>query len=277
MTNEIILMWAAVTLYAIGAVLYVIGAVFGRDRLDKVALVASLVGVVPHVAAIAIRWVRVGHGPYLGFYEVVSSFALFAVLGLALLAWRMPGLKRLGTVIMPLAFLLIGGAMLAPTSDLEITGTLASWWLTLHVTFAKLAAGSFITAFALAVAYLVRDGGGEGRFARWFEKLPGQEVVDDLVFRFVGIGFVFLSIMIVAGAIWANEAWNRYWAWDPIETWSLIWWLTYAVYLHLRLTLGWRGRKSAWYAVAALPVALFALVGVAIVYNSIHGAYLTGY
>ena len=277
MTNEIILMWAAVTLYAVGAVLYVIGAVFGRDRLDKVALVASLVGVVPHVAAIAIRWVRVGHGPYLGFYEVVSSFALFAVLGLALLAWRMPGLKRLGTVIMPLAFLLIGGAMLAPTSDLEITGTLASWWLTLHVTFAKLAAGSFITAFALAVAYLVRDGGGEGRFARWFEKLPGQEVVDDLVFRFVGIGFVFLSIMIVAGAIWANEAWNRYWAWDPIETWSLIWWLTYAIYLHLRLTLGWRGRKSAWYAVAALPVALFALVGVAIVYNSIHGAYLTGY
>jgi len=277
MTNEIILMWATVTLYAIGAVLYVIGAVFGRDRLDKVALVASLVGVVPHVAAIAIRWVRVGHGPYLGFYEVVSSFALFAVLGLALLAWRMPGLKRLGTVIMPLAFLLIGGAMLAPTSDLEITGTLASWWLTLHVTFAKLAAGSFITAFALAVAYLVRDRGGEGRFARWFEKLPGQEVVDDLVFRFVGVGFVFLSIMIVAGAIWANEAWNRYWAWDPIETWSLIWWLTYAVYLHLRLTLGWRGRKSAWYAVAALPVALFALVGVAIVYNSIHGAYLTGY
>lgn len=277
MTNEIVLMWAAVTLYALGAVLYAVGAVFGHERLDKAALAASLAGVVPHVAAIAIRWVRVGHGPYLGFYEVVSSFALFAVLGLALLVWRMPGLKRLGTVIMPLAFLLIGGAMLTPSSDLEITGTLASWWLTLHVTFAKLAAGSFITAFALAVAYLVRDRGGDGRFARWFEKLPSQEIVDDLVFRFVGVGFVFLSIMIVAGAIWANEAWNRYWAWDPIETWSLIWWLTYAVYLHLRLTLGWRGRKSAWYAVAALPVALFALVGVAIVYNSIHGAYLTGY
>lgn len=277
MTNEIVLMWAAVTLYALGAVLYVVGAVFGHERLDKAALAASLAGVVPHVAAITIRWVRVGHGPVLGFYEVVSSFALFAVLGLALLAWRMPGLKRLGTVIMPLAFLLIGGAMLTPSSDLEITGTLASWWLTLHVTFAKLAAGSFITAFALAVAYLVRDRGGDGRFARWFEKLPSQEIVDDLVFRFVGVGFVFLSIMIVAGAIWANEAWNRYWAWDPIETWSLIWWLTYAVYLHLRLTLGWRGRKSAWYAVAALPVALFALVGVAIVYNSIHGAYLTGY
>lgn len=277
MTNEIVLMWAAVTLYALGAVLYVVGAVFGHERLDKAALAASLAGVVPHVAAITIRWVRVGHGPVLGFYEVVSSFALFAVLGLALLVWRMPGLKRLGTVIMPLAFLLIGGAMLTPSSDLEITGTLASWWLTLHVTFAKLAAGSFITAFALAVAYLVRDRGGDGRFARWFEKLPSQEIVDDLVFRFVGVGFVFLSIMIVAGAIWANEAWNRYWAWDPIETWSLIWWLTYAVYLHLRLTLGWRGRKSAWYAVAALPVALFALVGVAIVYNSIHGAYLTGY
>ena len=83
--------------------------------------------------------------------------------------------------------------------------------------------------------------------------------------------------MIVAGAIWANEAWGRYWAWDPIETWSLISWIVYAAYLHTRLTLGWKGSKSAWFAVVALPVMAFTLIGVPLAYSSIHGAYLTGY
>jgi ABC-type transport system involved in cytochrome c biogenesis permease subunit len=91
------------------------------------------------------------------------------------------------------------------------------------------------------------------------------------------VGFIFLTVMIISGAIWANEAWGRYWGWDPIETWSLICWVLYAGYLHVRLTLGWSGRKAAWYAVIALPVVLFTLIGVPLIYRSIHGAYLTGY
>jgi cytochrome c-type biogenesis protein CcsB len=108
-------------------------------------------------------------------------------------------------------------------------------------------------------------------------KLPRQEILDDLSFRFVGFGFIVLGMMIAAGAIWANEAWGRYWGWDPIETWSLVSWLVYAAYLHTRLTLGWKGRRSAWFGALALPIVLFALIGVPIVYNSIHGAYLSGY
>ena len=92
----------------------------------------------------------------------------------------------------------------------------------------------------------------------------------------MAVGFIFLSIMIVAGAIWANEAWGRYWGWDPIETWSLISWVVYAGYLHANLTLGWKGTRCAWYAVLALPVMVFTLIGVPIAYQSIHGAYLTG-
>lgn len=105
-------------------------------------------------------------------------------------------------------------------------------------------------------------------------KLPPPDTIDELSVKFVGVGFIFLSIMIAAGSIWANEAWGRYWGWDPIETWSLITWLVYAGYLHSRYTLGWRGRRSAWFAVAALPFILFTLFGVPSVYNSIHGAYL---
>ena len=277
METEIILMWAAVTLYAAGAGLYVVGTVFRKEIVLRAALWVSLAGLIPHTIAIGMRWVRVDHGPYLGFYEVVSSYAWFSVALLGLLAWRYPKLRNLGVLIMPLAFLLLAAAMFTPTSELEISGTLASWWLTIHVAFAKLAYTSFIAAAAIALAYLVRVRGGSGPLHDVLDKLPRQEVLDDLSFRFIGIGFIFLGIMIVAGAIWANEAWGRYWAWDPIETWSLISWIVYAIYLHLRLTMGWRGRKAAWYAVLALPVMLFALIGVPIVYSSIHGAYLLGY
>ncbi len=277
MTLEIVLMWLAVTAYAAGAVLYTLGFVFHKDVLTRLALVASLGGLLPHLAGIAVRWVRLGHGPYLGFYEVVSSYALMTVLAFGLLAIRFKALRTIGVVLMPLAFLALGGAMLAPKSDLGITGTLASWWLGIHVAFAKLSYGSFIAGLGLGVVYLLRSSTGAERWNDRLTRLPEQDKVDDLTFKFVAVGFIFLGIMIAAGAIWANEAWGRYWSWDPIETWSLVSWLVYAIVLHLRLTMGWRGRRFAWAAIAAFPVMAFAAVGVVIVYNSIHGAYLIGY
>ncbi len=276
MTLEIVLMWTAVTCYAASTILYVVGLVFRMPKTVAIALWVGLVGLTPHLAAIGVRWVRVGHGPYLGFYEVVSSYAFVSVAVLGLLVWRRSDLKLLGVFIMPVSFLLVGAAMFTPKAELEITSTLASWWLTIHVTFAKLSYGAFAASFAIALVYLFRDRAA-GMLGEALAKLPSQEELDDLGSRFIGIGFVFLGIMIAAGAIWANEAWGRYWAWDPIETWSLISWIVYALYLHSRLTLGWRGRKSAWFAVLALPIVLFAFVGVPLVYNSIHGAYLTGY
>lgn len=274
---EIMLMWATVSLYAISATLFVIGFVFKKERVTHTAMLVAAAGLIPHIAAMAGRWVRVGHGPYLGFYEVISSYAFFGVVIFVLLVWRFRQLRMMGVILMPVAFLVLGGAMLAPKSELAVTAKLASYWLAVHVSFAKLSYGSFITSFGLALVALIRDLRPEGGLAARLAKLPVQEVIDDLTYKFVAAGFIFLGIMIAAGAIWANEAWGRYWAWDPIETWSLISWLCYAVVLHLRITMGWRARKFAWAVVAALPVNLFAVVGVAIVYNSIHGAYMTGY
>lgn len=274
-TTEVIVMWTAVTLYAVGSVLYAVGVVFRRDGLLRAALYVSLAGLVPHAVAIAGRWIRVQHGPYLGFYEVVSSYAFASVLVLGLVAWRYRALRVAGVALMPIAFLMLAASMFTPKAELEITSRLASWWLTIHVAFAKLTYASFIAAFAIALIYLVRAR-AKGGFGEMLAKLPSQEILDELAYRFISIGFIFLTVMIVAGAIWANEAWGRYWGWDPIETWSLVSWIVYAVVLHLRLTMGWRGRKAAWAAVAALPVVVFALIGVPIVYQSIHGAYLTG-
>jgi cytochrome c-type biogenesis protein CcsB len=282
-TLEIIVMWAAVTLYALAAVLDAIGLVFRKEASLKVAIWVATGGLAVHATGILIRWSRTHHGPYLGFYEVASSFAWIAVLAFVLLVWRYPKLRPMGIVIMPLAFLGLAGAMFTPKSELAITARLASYWLFVHVALAKLAYGSFITAFTVSVAHLLKDR-RETQAERssspppsgFLASLPDTDVLDELSFRFVSVGFIFLSMMIIAGAIWANQAWGRYWGWDPIETWSLITWLVYAGYLHLRLTMGWHGRRAAWYAVLAVFVMLFALIGVPLVYNSIHAAYLTG-
>jgi cytochrome c-type biogenesis protein CcsB len=273
-TLEIVLMWVAVTAYALASVAGVVGFVFRVRPLLGAVVWVGLAGLVVHAAGIGVRWIRVGHAPYLGFYEVISSYAFVGVAMFLALAWRRPELRVAGAALMPAAFLALGAAMLAPTSDAAVSGALASYWLTIHVTFAKLSYGSLLTALGLAVIYLVRTSARTSLAERLGPDSLTPVIIDDLTFKFVAAGFIFLAMMVVSGAIWANEAWGRYWGWDPIETWSLIWWFAYAFIIHLRVTMGWRGRKFAWAAIAGVPIMVFALLGVSLVYQSIHGAYL---
>lgn len=277
LTAEIALIWTAVMAYALSTVFCIAGTVFARRRVLTAGLMIASAGLALHTAAFAVRWMRVGHAPFLGFYEVVSAYAYATVLTVVFLGWWRPALRSLSAVLMPIALLALGASMLADKSDGIAGGTLSSWWLTVHVLFAKLSYSSFIVAFALSVVYLLRARDGEHRADSILSRLPDQDVLDDLAFRAAGVGLVFLSVMIVAGAIWANEAWGRYWGWDAIETWSLVTWLVYSLYLHFRLTLGWTGKRSAWLLVAALPVVAFSFVVVPVVYNSIHGAYIQGF
>jgi cytochrome c-type biogenesis protein CcsB len=275
MTAEIVLMWIALTFYVAGTAMFVGGVVFEHEKWTRTAVLISAIGLVPQTASMAMRWVRLGHGPYLGYFELTSALTFFTVLLLVGMAWRYPRTSSAGIVIMPVALLLIGAAMTAPKGGLDVGPTLASYWLFIHVVFSDLAFGAFVVSFGLAVAYVMRARSPEGPWARKLSKLPDQETVDRLSGRFVVAGFLFWGIMIASGAIWANEAWGRYWAWDPIETWSLVVWIIYAVYLHLRLTLGWRGEKIAWYAIIAMPVAMFCLAGIPFIYKaSIHTGYL---
>jgi cytochrome c-type biogenesis protein CcsB len=275
-TLEIVLMWVSLMLYVASTVMYVVGVVFDKDRVARWALVSATAGIVGQTAAIIVRWVRLGHGPYIGYYEVAIALTLCTVLFFVLAAWRNPRLNSAGIGIMPVAVLLLSGAMLASKADFPITAGLASFWLFIHVIFANLAFGAFAASFGLAAVFVIRERSHDGVWAQRFSKLPDQEVVDDLVARFVLAGFLLWGVMIATGAIWANESWGRYWSWDPIETWSLIVWIIYAVFLHLRFTLRWRGQKLAWFAIIAMPIALFCLVGIPTVYNTIHAGYIGG-
>ena len=270
MTAEISLMWIALTLYAAATVMYGIGVTFSKDTLTKRALAVSALGLVFQVASLAVRWVDLGHGPYLGFYEVANALVLCAVAFFVVTAWRNPRLGAAGIAVMPVAVLLLGGAMLASKAALPVTAKLASYWLFIHVAFANLAFGAFAVSFGCAVVYVMRIRSASGKWAQRLDKLPAQEVLENLTVRFVLVGFLFWGIMIATGAIWANEAWGSYWSWDPIETWSLVVWLIYAVYLHVRFTLKWHGERLAWFAIAAMPLALFALIGIPLAFNTPH-------
>ena len=270
MTFEIVVTWLALTCYAAATAMFAMGVIFSKETVTKRSVLVCVAGLALQAASLGIRWVRVGHGPYLGFYEVAAALVLFVVAAFVLSALRTPRLAGAGIGIMPVALLLMGGSMLAQGSDMPMTAKLSSWWLFVHVMFANLAFGAFALSFGCAIVYVVRSRSAAGKWAKRFEKLPVQEVLENLTVRFVLVGFLFWAMMIATGAIWANEAWGRYWGWDPIETWSLIVWIIYAVYLHVRFTLRWTGERLAWFAIVAMPLALFALIGIPLAFNTPH-------
>jgi cytochrome c-type biogenesis protein CcsB len=275
-TVEIIFMWLALTFYVAATVMFVFGVIFSKDTMTRRAVLVSAAGLVPQLVALGVRWARLGHGPYIGYYEVANALTLCTVVFFVVAALRNPRLNATGIGIMPVAVLLLGGAMLASKADFPITAGLASYWLFIHVAFANLSFAAFAASFGLAIAFVVRERSAGGTWAQRFSKLPPQEVLEGSISRFVLAGFLLWGIMIVSGAIWANESWGRYWSWDPIETWSLVVWLIYAVYLHLRFTLKWHGQRLAWFAILAMPVTLFCLIGIPTVFKTIHGGYIGG-
>jgi cytochrome c-type biogenesis protein CcsB len=275
-TFEIIFMWIALTFYVAAIVMFTVGVIFMKDKTTRRAVYVTAAGLVPQLVALGVRWARLGHGPYIGYYEVANALTLCTVVLFVIAAWRNPRLNATGIGIMPVAVLLLGGAMLASKADFPITAGLASYWLFIHVAFANLSFAAFAASFGLAIAFLVRQRSGAGKWAQRFGKLPPQDVLEASISRFVLAGFLLWGVMIVSGAIWANESWGRYWSWDPIETWSLVVWLIYAIYLHLRFTLRWSGERLAWFAILAMPVTLFCLIGIPTVFKTIHGGYIGG-
>lgn len=270
MVGESVHVWAAVALYALSTIGFAIAYIVRSPRLATLSGVLAGAGCVSQAISLGIRWVRVGHGPYLGFYEVGSLLAFVGVAAfLAVVLLRRSPMMS-GVVVVPFSLLILGASVLASAEAQESSATLASMWLIVHVVFANLAAVCGFGATAVAARTLLT----RSVEAASVEDGARARSADALQLRFAAGAFLFQGAMIASGAVWANRAWGAYWTWDPIEVWSLVAWSAYAVYLHLALTLGWRGRKAAWVAIAALAVTLFSLLGVPVLYDSIHAAYL---
>ncbi|HET7825182.1 MAG TPA: cytochrome c biogenesis protein CcsA [Anaeromyxobacter sp.] len=269
---EVALLWTGVGCYIAAAVLLTFSVVFGRPRALRWALGVATAGLVPHAVAIAIRWVAVGHGPYMLKYEVLSSNAWVAVLAVVIVVGRRKGLAALGVVALPLAILAMAFGLFSNPESRELPPTLRSIWLTFHIIFAKVSAAAFLVSLACAVLVLLR---GREKAPAWVARAPATPALDALTVRAIGFGFIFWSVTIAAGAIWGNQSWGRYWGWDPIETWALVSWITYGSFLHVRLFFKLGPRSTAWLAVASFAIFILALLILPFFIRSLHAAYFS--
>ena len=172
----------------------------------------------------------------------------------------------------PIAFLTIAYASMSPNihdSIQPLVPALKSNWLIAHVITCFLGYAGFAIAFAISFMYLFKQRDVEGK-SSLLSYFPKPRVLDELTHQMVMFGFLFLSIGIITGAVWANSAWGSYWSWDPKETWSLITWFLYAALVHQRFTAGWRGRPAAIMTIIAFMAVLFTLWGVTYLLSGIH-------
>lgn len=268
--QEIALNWTAIGLYILSTVFFAYAFAFQKEQALKPAMLIALIGLFPHAAAIGIRWYAAGHGPYMAKYEILSSISWITVAMFLLIALKNPRLRFAGVVVMPLCFLMaVIGIFMSPEIR-RLPPSLRSIWLIIHVTFNKLAAGAIIIAFGVSILYLLKE---KRQSSDFYKKFPPLDVLDAYSYKFIGFGFIFWSITIAAGAIWANEAWGRYWGWDPIETWSLLTWLLYGIYLHARYFLKWQGRKAAWLMVVCFAFSILTIFIIPFVVESLHSEY----
>ena len=179
------------------------------------------------------------------------------------------GLRSLGAFVTPAALLLMGFAVDTFGVKGEVPIIFKSWWLVLHIGFAKLfAATPFLAAFC-AIAYLVR-----ARDEKKLARLPPAERLDLYAHQFLLVSFLFLGVMIAAGSLWAHQSWGRYWGWDPIETSALVTWIAYGVILHFRVLHRWSGPRMAWLTLGGLVLCVLTAFLVTTMVPSIHDSYM---
>jgi ABC-type transport system involved in cytochrome c biogenesis permease subunit len=271
MVMQSIAFWSATTAYALASVLFFAWLAFRRDWAQSAGLIAAALGLIPHLAAIVLRWTEVGHGPFSTRYEVLSANAFLVVSVFLILAVANRRLRPMGVIVLPTVFLLMGWAVNSFGLRYEVPIIFKSYWLWLHIGFAKLFFVFALLAAAAGLAYLLSE-----RFGGLRTKLPGNERLDLYGHQFLLVSFLCLGVMIIAGSLWAHQSWGRYWGWDPIETSALATWLAYAVILHFRVLHHWSGRRMAWLNLIALALAVFTLYVVVMVLPTIHNFYMVG-
>ena len=238
-----------------------------KDGVAKVAVGLQIAGLALHTAALVCRGIGAGRLPLTNQYEFATSFAwgLCLVSLIFVLKFKFP---VLGAFSAPVVFLIIGYAAMQSKEVKNLMPALRSNWLGFHVSTAIIAYGAFGVSCVLGIIFLLRDKMKESGFLD--QHIPSREKLDMLSYRSVALGLLFLTFTIITGAIWAERAWGSYWSWDPKETWSLVTWLVYATYLHLRIRRGWQGKSAAIFAVAGFVCVIFTYIGVNTLLPGVH-------
>jgi cytochrome c-type biogenesis protein CcsB len=259
--------WASFA-YVLSGVLFFVSLVTHGKRTWFAAMAVMGAGWTVHILGAAARGYLIGRMPLSSLYEATTTGIAFIIL----IALILEGIYRMRIVGCTSAFLsfiyyrwLLSSEVYGNDAIEPLRAVLNSYWLDYHVTCMMLSYGAFTIAFAMALLYLLRA--GVPRLMGWS---PSLDDLDLYTYRAIQFGWPLLGIGIVLGAVWADTAWGRMWSWDPKETWSLITWLIYTVFLHVRLVHGWRGRVMAWASIVGYGAVLFTYLGVNFVLSGLH-------
>jgi ABC-type transport system involved in cytochrome c biogenesis permease subunit len=247
-------------LYILAALFYLAAAFSRNERWAKPGLGLAFAGLVLHSAALLVRTFESGHAPFTNMYESLSFLSWAMVLAFVIID-RKFSLPRIGAYLMLIVVGLVALASspLMPKEATPLVPALQSYWLWLHVSVTLLGEAFFAVAFITSILYLRADSE---------EK---KEKMDSVSYRCVAVGFPLFTLGgLVFGMVWAYKAWGTYWSWDPKEVWSLITWLVFALYLHTRIVMGWKGKRSAIIAIVGFLAALFTYFGVNYLLSGLH-------
>jgi cytochrome c-type biogenesis protein CcsB len=280
-SSQSAIMWMS-ALFVMATVAYFGGLLANSPFTLKTASTITWVALVMGLCGLMVRWYEsylidpeFGHIPVSNLYEV---FILFCVMtGLLYLYYegRYQNRSLGGFVLLVISaavgFLLWYSFDRGADKILPLVPALKSYWMKIHVPANFIGYGAFALAAMTSVAYILKAR-GEQRNPQGLvaTRLPPLEMLDDITYKAIALGFAFFTVATILGAMWAAEAWGGYWSWDPKETWALIVWLNYAAWLHLRFSKGWRGIPMAWWAVIGLFVTVFAFLGVNMFLSGLH-------
>ncbi|WP_061963419.1 c-type cytochrome biogenesis protein CcsB [Demequina aurantiaca] len=270
-------------------------AAIGDQKATKalgIARAATLVGAVLHTVGVTARGIEAEHVPWSTMYEYTISGSLVAVV-VFLLVQRKRDITYMGAGVTGLATIALGLGLTVLYQDATgLQPALQSFWLVIHVSIATIATGIFGVGFIATALQLMRDYRDsepkvvsnrflkvfhdpgvrviKGKTFRFLEAVPTPKKLEALAFRLNAVGFVLWTFTVMAGAIWAEHAWGRYWGWDPKEIWSFVIWVIYAAYLHARTTQGWAGRRSAWVSIVGFAAIIMNFTVVNLVFQGLH-------
>jgi cytochrome c-type biogenesis protein CcsB len=274
LSSQSAVLWMSV-MFTLSTVFYWIGLAGRSASASSIGSKLCWAGVILGITALMVRWYEsyligpdVGHIPVSNLYEVFILFSLITALFYLYFEQRY-ATRQMGPFVLLVITAAIGFLFWYTTSrnaaDIQpLLPALQSWWMKIHVPANFIGYGNFALAAMVASAYLLKTSG----YLK--DRLPSEEVLDDVMYKAISAGFAFFTIATILGALWAAEAWGGYWSWDPKETWALIVWLNYAAWLHMRLMTGLRGRPAAWWALVGLLVTTFAFLGVNMFLSGLH-------
>jgi len=265
--TELPWLWAGLAAYALATFMSFRGVMATRGGAAGAAVNRSyetpvflliIAGVMLLAMALAERWMRIGHGPFVNLFELLMSQLFSLGLVFTFAYWRFPLIRPSAVVALPLMWILGVWVLLLEPSVTPYPPTYFNNWLWAHVGLGKIFLGFCLMGTALAGALLLRN---IPRFESWFRLLPADAVVDHIAWRFMLMAFIFHSAMLIAGAVWAQDAWGRYWSWDALETSSFLTWLALGGAIHARLTYRLPMRAGAIFIIVVFVLAFLTYFG----------------